>query len=249
MRFPRRQDVSAVAVALLMGASASHGDMRFIGTAKTFDGNTLYTETHEISGSCREGSFLPEKHQVMYRRPEQDEPFAQKDLAYPESPIRPTVIFRQPQFNESITIDYNGEFSLEVNWQSPENETRTFDVSFPENLVVDAGFDNFVRRHWDQLLRGESVFFHVLAPTRGEHFAFVLEPAKNPAIKADHQFQIRPTGFMLRFLVDAIQLGYDNNGALTDYYGLTNIRKDKDSNYKAHIRYNVTDWPDCELTP
>ncbi|QSP93815.1 hypothetical protein LPB19_11470 [Marinobacter salinisoli] len=238
--------VTAIACGIPLSGAA---EMRFIGTAKSFSGDTLYTETHEVSGSCREGSFQPDVHQVLYRWPDQDQPFAQKDLRYQESLIRPTVDFRQPQFRESIAVDYTGAFELEVNWQSPQGETLTFDVSFPENLVVDAGFDNFVRRHWGQITGGESVFFHVLAPTRGEHFAFVLEPAKSPDIEADHVFQIRPTGFVLRFLVDPIQLGYDTNGALTDYVGLTNIRKNKEENYTAHIRYSTTTWPDCELTP
>ncbi|MBZ2167995.1 hypothetical protein [Marinobacter sp. F4216] len=243
-----RKRILTLASALSLTCSpAIGGEMRFTGTAKTFSGGILYTEDHDISGSCRDGSFRPDAHQVSYRWPDQEQPFARKDLVYGESLIRPTVNFRQPQFNESITINYTGEFKLEVNWQAPKGETKTFDISFPENLVVDAGFDNFVRRHWEQVLSGESVYFHVLAPTRGEHFAFVLEPAENPDITADHVFQIRPTGFVLRFLVKPIQLGYDANGALTDYYGLTNIRKNKDSNYTAHIRYRMTDWPDCEL--
>jgi hypothetical protein len=52
----------------------------------------------------------------------------------------------------------------------------------------------------------------------------------------------------MRFLVDPIVLGYDADGLLTDYLGLTNIRKDKDTNYTAHIRYAIEAIPECELT-
>jgi hypothetical protein len=77
----------------------------------------------------------------------------------------------------------------------------------------------------------------------------VLERVENEQIDADHVVQIRPTGMVLRFLVDPIVLGYNNAGALSDYLGLTNIRKNQDENYTAHIRYSVQTSPDCELTP
>ncbi len=68
---------------------------------------------------------------------------------------------------------------------------------------------------------------------------------------ADLTVQIRPpTSLLLRVLVDPIVLGgYSSDGALTDYLGgLTNIRQDAESNHIAHIRYQVSRLPDCELT-
>jgi hypothetical protein len=114
---------------------------------------------------------------------------------------------------------------------------------------VDAGFDNFVRQNWQSVVAGEPVEFRFLGPTRGEHYGFVLERVENDRVNADHVVQIRPTGMVLRFLVDPIVLGYSNSGALSDYLGLTNIRKNQDENYTAHIRYKVNTTPDCELTP
>lgn len=222
--------------------------MNFTGTAKTDTGKTLYVEQHGVTGTCENGVFEPQAHQINYQRADGDREFASKALDYSSSVIRPAVDFRQPQFEESLAIDYPDSNMLVVNWQTPEGESKTFDVSYPDSLVVDAGFDNFVRRHWQAVLNGRPVEFRFLGPTRGEHFEFVLEAADSSRVVADHVVQIRPTGMVLRFLVDPIILGYNSKGALTDYYGLTNIRKNNDTNYTAHIQYSVANWPECELT-
>lgn len=232
-----------------LATSAMAADMAFTGAAKTGSGQLLYEERHELAGSCQDGVFRPQNHQIRYYRADQTKPFASKDLTYPDSLIRPTVDFAQPDFDESLRIDYPSGEALNVAWRTPAGETKRFEVALSDDLVVDAGFDTLVRRHWDTVTSGGSVDFRFLAPTRGKHYEFVLEPVQNSRVEADYTLQIRPTGVVLRFLVDPIILGYNSNGALTDYFGLTNIRKDEDSNYTAHIRYTVSSYPDCELTP
>jgi hypothetical protein len=54
---------------------------------------------------------------------------------------------------------------------------------------------------------------------------------------------------LLKFLVDPIILGYNNKGALTAYSGLTDVRENADQNYTTTIRYTVSTYPECELTP
>lgn len=222
---------------------------RFTGTAATEDGSVIYQERHLIDGTCEDGVFRPQQHQVAYHRPDTDEAFARKALVYDASVLRPTVNFVQPTFDEKMEITYPEPETLVINWQTPRGDSKQFEVEYPTNTVVDSGFDNFVRRNWQSVVAGESVEFRFLGPTRGEHYGFVLEPVENDRVDADHVVQIRPTGMVLRFLVDPIVLGYNNAGALSDYLGLTNIRKNQDENFTAHIRYLVDTYPDCELTP
>jgi len=88
----------------------------------------------------------------------------------------------------------------------------------------------------------------MVAPTRGDYYGFVLEPTGDSRIDAEHLVRIRPSSTLMRFLVDPILLGYNDAGLLTDYLGLTNIRKNEDNNYTAHIRYTIQAMPECELT-
>ena len=239
-----------VSFALMTAAlQAVAQDFRFTGTATTDGGNVIYEERHAVDGTCEEGIFRPRQHEVAYHKPGSEASFARKSLEYGASVLRPAVDFLQPTFDEKMEITYPEPDTLMINWQTPGGDSERFQVEYPSNTVVDAGFDNFVRQNWQSVLAGDPVEFRFLGPTRGEHYGFVLERVENEQIDADHVVQIRPTGMVLRFLVDPIVLGYNNSGALSDYLGLTNIRKNQDENYTAHIRYSVQTSPDCELTP
>jgi len=239
-----------LAMLLLAATGTSYGKtFQFAGEARTPGGEVLYTEHHEVGGECTQGRFRPLDHRVEYREPGQNEAFADKVLRYQRSPLQPEVNFNQPRFDESLRISYPGDDLIEVDWQMPSGETRAFNVPLEGRAVVDAGFDNLVRRNWSALQEGRSVKFRFLGPTRGELYGFILEPSDHPDLKAHLEVAIRPTGMLLRFLVDPIQLGYNSQGALTHYLGLTNIRKNTDTNYQAHIRYNIASYPECELTP
>lgn len=243
-----KPSTSAVLALLAAVAPPAAGAVfEFTGTAKQ-DGNVLYQEDHRVEGTCSEGVFAPVDHQVSYRNPESGDEFASKSLSYNNSAFRPQVEFRQPSFGEALTVTSPQEQALNIVWQEPAGDTREFTVPFDQRLVVDSGFDYFVRANWEQIQQGESVEFRFLAPTRGEHYGFVLEPATSVKVNAEVTVQIRPTSLVLRFLVDPIVLGYSSDGALTDYLGLTNIRQDAESNHIAHIRYQVSRLPDCELT-
>ncbi|MCK7548476.1 hypothetical protein ACFQGA_11555 [Marinobacter koreensis] len=238
--------VVAVALMITLPLPGLAETFEFTGNATSESGRSLYAEHHQMAGDCREGVFHPKTDQVRYLQ-DGDE-FARKTLAYDRSPRLPSVDFRQPRFKESLVINYPRADRTRIQWHAPSGEERTWTIDTPEDLVVDAGFDNLVRENWARLKAGNQVTFRFLAPTRGDHYGFVLEPDDHPDINADLEVTIRPTGMLLGFLVDPIGLGYDRKGALTDYVGLTNIRKNSDENFRAHIRYSVTRWPECELT-
>lgn len=224
-------------------------DFRFTGIATTDNGSVIYEERHAVNGTCEDGVFRPQQHEVAYHKSGSEESFARKALEYETSVLRPAVDFVQPTFDETMEITYPEPETLLINWQTPRGDAERFEVAYPPNTVVDAGFDNFVRQNWQSVVAGEPVEFRFLGPTRGEHYGFVLERVENERVDADHVVQIRPTGMVLRFLVDPIVLGYSDSGALSDYLGLTNIRKNQEENHTAHIRYSVETSPDCELTP
>lgn len=237
---------SALAVLAL---PVSANQFAFIGTAKGNGDSLLYQEIHRVDGHCAEGIFEPQSHSVNYRKGPGEGPFATKQMSYENSSLRPDVDFRQPDFSERMKISYPEADRLSIEWQTPSGKLEKHRVTFDDQLVVDAGFDHLVRANWGKVTRGESVEFRFLGPTRGEHYGFVLEPTSNNQLNSDVVLRIRPTSLVLRFLVDPIVLGYNNEGALTEYLGLTNIRENADTNFTAHIRYEVEQYPDCELTP
>lgn len=239
---------STFLLACALPLSAGAAEMRFTGQAMPLNGdNMLYEERHVVTGKCTVGLFRPTSHNVTYVRGN-GEAFADKTLSYEQSALRPAMTFRQPGFNEVMEIRNRDDAKLEIEWQTPEGDTENSTVEVTRKLVADAGFDNLVRNHWPEVTSGDRVEFDFLAPTRGKAYGFVLEPTEDDRINAAHTVLIEPSSTILSFLVDPILLGYNESGVLTNYLGLTNIRKDKDSNYTAHIRYTVETAPDCELT-
>ena len=238
---------------LCLPAAAAADEIRFVGTAKPINGgDVIYQETHTVSGSCEEGQFTPTDHSVRYSRQggsTGEDVFATKELSYAQSALRPDVDFRQPDFSEVLEITNRDDKTLAISWQAPSGSTEKATLDVRPELVVDAGFDNFVRQSWTNVvINGESVDFDMVAPTRGDYYGFTLDPTTDDRIDAEHVVRIRPTSRLMRFLVDPILLGYNADGILTDYLGLTNIRENEDSNYTAHIRYSINATPDCELT-
>ncbi|NMT63681.1 hypothetical protein [Marinobacter orientalis] len=223
-------------------------EVRFTGEATAVnDDRAIYQEHHVVEGECSEGVFRPASQTVTYAGDGNDR-FAEKKLTYDESLLRPTVNFRQPDFNEVMKITNRDDNNLGIEWQTPEGDTETFSIDVTDSLVADAGFDHLVRQNWSAVTSGERVKFDFLAPTRGKAYEFVLEPAGDDRIDAAYTLRIKPSGTILGFLVDPILLGYNDEGFLTDYLGLGNIRKDGDSNYTVHIRYTMKTDADCELT-
>ena len=98
---------AAVAMAAL-ATPVSAEVFQFTGAAESGDGKALYEERHRIEGSCDNGVFQPLEHRVRYiRQAEGDaEAFAEKNLDYRSSSIRPRVNYQQPDFDESLEITY-----------------------------------------------------------------------------------------------------------------------------------------------
>ena len=157
---------SVVSLAIMPVLAA---DMEFTGTAKTETGAILYQEKHRVSGTCQEGVFRPKDHQIGYHRPEAAETFASKDLTYPDAVIRPTVEFLQPDFGESLSIQYTSPDTLAIEWQKPNKELKRYDVTYNQDVVVDAGFDTLVRQQLlglgepEEQVHGFLLFFGVSA--------------------------------------------------------------------------------------
>ncbi|MFL1405185.1 hypothetical protein ACJO2E_07565 [Marinobacter sp. M1N3S26] len=244
---------AAGALAVMIATTHSLADeapgLAFKGTATAPDSNrVIYQEFHEVSGTCTDGWWQPDRQDVRYVRPEDDKAFATKALTYPNSLQTPDVDFRQPSFGERLNIVRKGD-TLAIDWSIEGEEGGSWTLNPGPDLVIDAGFDHFIRANWTTLTTGDSVTFRFLAPTRGEAYDFVVEPAPEAINGAHHSFRIRPEGLIMRLAVDPIRLGYGDDGLLTHYQGLGNIRRNQDENYRVSIQYQATTRPGCALLP
>lgn len=211
-------------------------------------GDLLYTEHHEQTGACVKGGWQISDHQVRYKDPE-GKLFARKELSYQHAQQRPSYTIEDLRFDEKMQVTNQDDRRLEIRWETMDGKVETFSPKVPSSGVIDAGFTALAGENWETLVEKEkSLSIEFLASTRGKFYDFEVEKTRKPsAMTGDYAFRIHSTGWVTRWFVDEIIVGYNEERQLTDYIGQTNIRRhdNPDEQYNGHIRYTYQQWPDC----
>lgn len=220
--------------------------IRFQGTARSLDsGDTVYTEHHRQTGECRNGFWAPQDHEVTYRNPD-GALIAEKTIDYGDVPARPSFTLTDKRFGERIAVHNAKDQPVRIDYRTSGGDESRYRVDAPANGVIDAGFEVMVRQNWRALVaEGNNVDIEFLAPSRGQFYAFRAEPTDMKALEGSHVFRISVAGWVSGWFVDPIHLAYNDQRQLTDFHGLTNIPRTPDDNYRAHIRYEYENAPEC----
>lgn len=143
------------------------------------------------------------------------------------------------------TLDYSGsQFSPEltmIDYRS--NSTVSVPTSGQEGVVVDAGFDNFVRSIWDKLDGGDSVRFPFLVPG----FAKPLEMRAARERSGDCSREqlclvIKLDSWLFRMLASPIELSYSREQRkLLRFSGVSNIKGTNGETLSVNIHYSYGD--------
>lgn len=132
----------------------------------------------------------------------------------------------------------------------PKDVKQTI-VDTKASLVIDAGFDNFIRQHWQRLTDGDSMNFAFALPSRGSAVSMSIKQLSHKkctallAVQAEgieqapaECFEIKPKSLLFSVFLKPIKIAYDSSSQkLLAFKGLTSI---KDANNKAQtvlIRY------------
>jgi hypothetical protein len=214
-----RPDPAAVARLLLTTLLASatamaEGSAFAVGTAyDRSSGQLLYREHHYCE---------PSRSQCVVRYKDTGgELIAQKDLDYRNSTVSPALVM----------VDFRRDSEVRIPFIANDE------------LVVDAGFDNFVREQWDTLSAGQTVSFQF----QGVGFDSPLDMkigAATDADCADSQLclAVNIDSWLLSAFVDPIQLYYSRDGReLQRYSGISNLKGDRGESMDVDIFYEYQD--------
>lgn len=148
---------------------------------------------------------------------------AQKKLDFSVSPFRPALVMQ----------DYRREVELEI------------DFSDRKDLVVDAGFDNFMRSSWNALDRGESVRFPFLVLGYDDPFNMLAKlDETRPCAAQELCLEISMDSWFLGLLVDPIRLTYSRGDKeLLRYQGPSNIQSAEGESLNVVIHYQYDTKP------
>jgi hypothetical protein len=214
-----------------------------IGTAWSFDETEiLYREFHYAEDPALD---LPTR--VIYRTVDGDI-MAEKFIDYSASVIAPAITQTDFRNNSVITTEHppeHGARLIRVKFQAHDSERlRSRDISHRDNLIVDAGFDSYVRQNWDALTSGNSVATSFLVPSRLDTVRISVsetEPADcRAAVEPVYCFIIRPAGMLrvVSWFVDPIRIAYHpESRRLKSFSGLSNLRDDAGNPRNVLIKY------------
>lgn len=212
-------------------SSAVTSSAQVIGEAFDPSGNELrYREYHYYS----EGGL---SHKVNYRDPS-DNLIVTKSIDYRTGLITPEYRQVNQTLQQDISVSWQDDnLKLELGSDSQPIKSELLETKSP--LVIDAGFDNFIRENWARLTSGEVLNFYFPLAKRSTLANLRVKQANcSYETDTDTCFSLEVSNWFLRLLVDPIELGYAyNTKELMRYRGLSNIEDDKGEGMVVDIRY------------
>jgi len=232
--------IALVGLPAMQGAIANQSSEHVIGDAFGLKSNDfLYSETY-----CGISELASE---VIYQDPD-GTLLAHKKLDYLSGPTTPSFVQHNIQANEKIAVSFDQQaVSMSVTDSTNreiENVSSVIDTDGTP-LVIDAGFDVFIRNNWDKLVAGKTREFQFPLASRSSLVSLQVKPSVcSYESEADQCFTLEPANWFFRMLASPIELGYDANLArLTRYRGLSNINDESGKGLIVDIRYRYSASP------
>lgn len=193
----------------------------------------LYKEEHQLTLI----NGKPSMREVIYRS-STNELMVKKTNRYSENASAPEFDLQDLRSGYREQAHYNREGGLVLSVQENQQasvQTKTLNT-LPNNLIIDAGFDDFVRKHWAELEAGKNVSFSFASAARLDLIDFRL--LKKDSNENELVLSMRLKSRLLAWLLDPIELTYDKQSQrLMRYRGLSNIQDVNGDSYSADIRY------------
>ena len=198
-----------------------------LGIAQSESGETLYCELHSDSdnGTQSVEYYWPNGEKIA-------------DKVYSNLSEPGLVHFTQWHYlhDEIRSVSLDGDL-FTVHFRRHDNATRkNKEFSLSEVDIIDAGFDDWVRAHWERLTNGEAMTVNFLSPPHLKTFKLKVSVSENCASDR-YCFRIAPASSLLRLFAPDINLEYNEQQQLVQFRGITNITDDKGKSYKATIHY------------
>jgi hypothetical protein len=193
--------LAVLALGMACPAHASH--VHQVGTATAPDGRLLYREHHYRFVEAGTPHLL-----VLYHCPD-GTPFARKLLDEGPGATTPDFAFVDGRDGSGESVRrHAGGRTVEV--RKAGGKLRRVEVPERGAAVIDAGFDAFVRDHWDRIAAGQAVVAPYLVPGRAQWLDFRLKHAGDAVENGVRVRRIRMTLAMwFGFALPAIELTYD----------------------------------------
>jgi hypothetical protein len=120
---------------------------------------------------------------------------------------------------------------------------RSGSVREVPGLVIDAGFDEFIRANWPSLMTGKPLNLNFLVPSRLEEMSFEAQRVRSDELDgvAVEVFRLKLSGLLGR-LLPGIDVFYGSQShVLMRYEGLSDLRDSLGENFQTTISFHPND--------
>lgn len=209
---------------LLLPSLSAQANLRFEeGLARDPDNQqALYKEQHLIRSNAQNTV----ERLVLYRCMD-GTAFARKRVNYQTSALAPAFEFTDVRKGYVEGLRYR-QNQAALWYRTPGTGTEKNALIAAQNLVADAGFDEFIRLNWTKLRSGKALPLRFAVPTRLQAYKFSLKQTgeSNIAGVPAVTFQLKLSG-LLSLISDPIEVSYEKSSKrLLSFQGLSNLRND-----------------------
>jgi hypothetical protein len=209
----------------------AQADRGYVGLATDIErGTPMYEEHHLLRGTS--------ERLVLYRCPD-GTAFARKHVRYGASALAPEFELVDVRFGYREGVQREGNSLSAYVQRDARSEVERGVLVVTPSLVVDAGFDELVRLHWDSLQRGDAVRFDFLVPSRRRSYAFSVKRIGARDIEGQPASVLRlGLDGVFGWFTPGLEVGYrDSDRRLMQFVGLTNLRENRDDSFDARIDF------------
>jgi hypothetical protein len=211
-----------------------------VGYAYAHDsGELIYTETHnEIREEGRIISDTVTYHDANGKL------FAVKNVDYSANPLAPDFHLENSRTGHTESGKNRGEQYQVKFSESDQADIESKTLPLPDNAVADAGFDELIISHWEDIRAGKPVTRKFLIPGLLGFYDFRIYQAEvqmkdNERSRIIH---VEPDNFFYRLLGGTTRLEYAyEEPRLKVFQGISNMRNADGDNLQVKIVFPVKD--------
>ena len=193
----------------------------------------LYSEWHfeEFQGD----KILSDK--VTYKNAD-GETIAIKTVDYKYNPMMPDFSLDNFSTGHKERVAREGGKLLVEFVKNEQADMQSKSIPLPGDAIIDAGFDQFVTQHWDELIAGERLVKKLLIPSMKKFIDFRIYQKKVDEENNKRILHIEPNNMVFRMLSRVTQLEYDiDRPVLLQFKGTSNMRDASGKNLQVRIDF------------
>ncbi|MEH6549208.1 MAG: hypothetical protein V7711_08950 [Pseudomonadales bacterium] len=171
-----------------------------------------------------------------------------KQLDFSRGDLSPVFTLQDLRRDLVLGARFSGD-AMQLSRQEGQKTPQLSELFDSENIVIDAGFDGFVRQRWDQLGENRRLDFDYAFPSRLKTVKLsIREVDCDSTLREWTCFEIEPSNWLVSVLLPAIVLAYDSGTRrLRNYRGLSNISDNTGKSQQVDIFYQYPDEADAQL--